>query len=149
MGRKGRKMKKSLFALALAACFAFGASELETLEEECNDGNMESCYKAGLLCEDNATSFKLFEKACNGGCEEGCLSVSEIIMQEDSKKGIRYLEKNCNAKCTICCGLLGIKYSLGVDVEKDKKFGIFTRTPEREEVVIPVEERFIVELYSK
>lgn len=36
-----------------------------------------------------------------------------------------------------------------VDVEKDKRFGIFTRKPEREEVVIPVEERFIVELYSK
>lgn len=36
-----------------------------------------------------------------------------------------------------------------VDVEKDKKYGIFTRIPEREEVVIPVEERFIVELYSK
>lgn len=36
-----------------------------------------------------------------------------------------------------------------VDVEKDKKFGIYTRNPEREEVIIPVEERFIVELYSK
>ena len=36
-----------------------------------------------------------------------------------------------------------------VDVEKDKLFGIFTRIPEREEVVIPVEERLIVELYSK
>jgi len=36
-----------------------------------------------------------------------------------------------------------------VDVEKDKLFGIFTRTPEREEVKIPVEERLIVELYSK
>lgn len=36
-----------------------------------------------------------------------------------------------------------------VDVEKDKRYGIFTRKPEREEVVIPVEERFIVELYSK
>jgi len=36
-----------------------------------------------------------------------------------------------------------------VDVEKEKKFGIFTRNPEREEVIIPVEERFIVELYSK
>ncbi len=36
-----------------------------------------------------------------------------------------------------------------VDVEKEKKFGIFTRIPEREEVVIPVEERYIVELYSK
>ena len=36
-----------------------------------------------------------------------------------------------------------------VDVEKDNKYGIFTRIPEREEVVIPVEERYIVELYSK
>ncbi len=36
-----------------------------------------------------------------------------------------------------------------VDVEKDKFLGIFTRLPEREEVIIPVEERLIVELYSK
>ncbi|EAI4440903.1 TPA: 30S ribosomal protein S4 [Campylobacter lari] len=36
-----------------------------------------------------------------------------------------------------------------VDVEKEKRFGIFTRKPEREEVIIPVEERYIVELYSK
>ncbi len=36
-----------------------------------------------------------------------------------------------------------------IDVEIDKGYGIFTRLPEREEVVIPVEERLIVELYSK
>ncbi len=36
-----------------------------------------------------------------------------------------------------------------VDVDKEKLFGIFTRIPEREEVAIPVEERLIVELYSK
>lgn len=36
-----------------------------------------------------------------------------------------------------------------VDVDKDKKFGIFTRNPERNEVEIPIEERLIVELYSK
>ena len=36
-----------------------------------------------------------------------------------------------------------------VDVDKEKLFGIFTRIPERDEVKIPVEERFIVELYSK
>jgi small subunit ribosomal protein S4 len=36
-----------------------------------------------------------------------------------------------------------------VDCDHDKMFGIFTRTPERTEVVIPVEERLIVELYSK
>lgn len=36
-----------------------------------------------------------------------------------------------------------------VDVEKEKKYGIFTRNPERDEIQIPIEERFIVELYSK
>ena len=36
-----------------------------------------------------------------------------------------------------------------IDVDKDKKFGIFTRYPVREEVVIPIEELFIVEFYSK
>ena len=36
-----------------------------------------------------------------------------------------------------------------VDIDADKVFGIYTRNPEREEVVIPVEERLIVELYSK
>ncbi len=36
-----------------------------------------------------------------------------------------------------------------VDVEIDKGYGIFTRLPERQEVIIPVEERLIVELYSK
>ncbi len=36
-----------------------------------------------------------------------------------------------------------------VDVDKEKLFGIFTRIPEREEISIPVEERLIVELYSK
>jgi len=36
-----------------------------------------------------------------------------------------------------------------VDVEIDKGYGIFTRLPERQEVIIPVEERLIIELYSK
>lgn len=36
-----------------------------------------------------------------------------------------------------------------VDVDKDKFEGVFTRIPEREEVVVPIEERLIVELYSK
>ncbi len=36
-----------------------------------------------------------------------------------------------------------------VDVDKEKLFGIFSRIPERDEIKIPVEERFIVELYSK
>ncbi len=36
-----------------------------------------------------------------------------------------------------------------VNVDKDKLFGIFSRIPDREEISIPIEERLIVELYSK
>jgi len=36
-----------------------------------------------------------------------------------------------------------------VDIDKEKLFGLFTRIPQREEISIPVEERLIVELYSK
>jgi len=36
-----------------------------------------------------------------------------------------------------------------VDMDKEKLFGLFSRVPERSEIVIPVEERLIVELYSK
>lgn len=36
-----------------------------------------------------------------------------------------------------------------VDIDKEKLFGIYTRIPERDEISIPVEERLIVELYSK
>ncbi|RLA69761.1 MAG: 30S ribosomal protein S4 [Epsilonproteobacteria bacterium] len=36
-----------------------------------------------------------------------------------------------------------------VDMDKEKLFGLFTRIPERAEIAIPVEERLIVELYSK
>ena len=36
-----------------------------------------------------------------------------------------------------------------VDVDQEKKEGIFTRIPERDELALPIEERLIVELYSK
>lgn len=39
--------------------------------------------------------------------------------------------------------------SAWVDVDQEKKAGIFTRLPEREELSLPIEERLVVELYSK
>ena len=36
-----------------------------------------------------------------------------------------------------------------VDVDESKFFGIFTRLPNRDEVIVPIEERLIVELCSK
>lgn len=112
-------MKKSLFALAFIACFALGASELETLEKECNDGNMESCLRAALQYEDDTKALKLLEKTCNGGYEPSCLVMSIRMMQENPKKGIEYHEKRCDAGDAMYCGLLGSMYSDGDGVEKD------------------------------
>jgi len=112
-------MKKSLFALAFTACFALGASELETLEKECNDGNMESCLRAALQYEDNTKTLKLLEKTCDGGYEPSCLVMSIRMMQENPKKGIEYHEKRCDAGDATYCGLLGSMYSDGDGVEKD------------------------------
>ena len=66
---------------------------------------------------------------------------SKIEVCEKSKKNPQILRSMDLTKQT---GLAG-----WVDVEADALFGIFTRLPEREEIVVPIEERFIVELYSK
>lgn len=107
-------MKKILFALAFTAYFAFGSSELEILEKECNNGNMESCLKAAFQYEDDDKTLKLVKKACDGGNKLGCLTMSGIMMQKDPKKGIEYLEKRCDAGESTDCGLLGTMYSGGL-----------------------------------
>ena len=65
----------------------------------------------------------------------------KIEIKEGSKKNIQIVRA---IELTNQTGL-----APWVDIDAEKVFGIFTRLPEREEVVIPVEERLIVELYSK
>jgi small subunit ribosomal protein S4 len=65
----------------------------------------------------------------------------KIEVKEASKKNVQVVR---SLELTNQTGLVD-----WVDVDKDKAFGIFTRIPERSEISIPVEERLIVELYSK
>ncbi|PHQ92676.1 MAG: 30S ribosomal protein S4 [Sulfurimonas sp.] len=65
----------------------------------------------------------------------------KIEIRESSKKNVQIVRA---MELTNQTGL-----APWVDIDADKVFGIFTRLPERDEVVIPVEERLIVELYSK
>ncbi|MCK9492638.1 MAG: 30S ribosomal protein S4 [Sulfurimonas sp.] len=65
----------------------------------------------------------------------------KIEVRESSKKNVQVVRA---IELTNQTGL-----APWVDIDAEKVFGIFTRLPEREEVVIPVEERLIVELYSK
>ena len=94
-------MKKLLFALALAACFAFGTSECEKFEKECNDGNMESCAEAGLQCKDEVKKLKLFEKACDGGDGVACGILADMYgngdgVAMDKTKAAVYDKKGCD-----------------------------------------------------
>ena len=146
-------MKKSLFALALAVCFAFGASECEKYEKECNDGNMKSCHTAAFICEVGAASLKLLEKACDGGNIESCLFAAtqhkdpaksyELfkkacdggedlacpfviykIIDEDPKEGIKFAERKCSEGSGNSCGFLAAFYHAGKFVEKNIKEAI-------------------------
>lgn len=65
----------------------------------------------------------------------------KIEVRESSKKNVQVVRA---IELTNQTGI-----AAWVDIDADKVFGIFTRIPEREEVIIPVEERLIVELYSK
>lgn len=117
-------MKKSLFALAFIACFAFGASELETLEKECNDGNMKSCFFAAIWHKDPAKRHELFKKACDGGEDLACNAVIAKIINEDPKKGIKFAERKCSEGSGISCLNLGMLYHAGKFVEKNIKEAI-------------------------
>jgi len=65
----------------------------------------------------------------------------KIEVRESSKKNVQVTRA---LELTNQTGLVA-----WIDIDAEKVFGIFTRMPEREEVVIPVEERLIVELFSK
>ncbi len=66
---------------------------------------------------------------------------SKIEVKEKSKKNPQIIRAQ---ELTRQTGIAG-----WVDVDSEKMHGMFTRYPEREEVVLPIEERLIVELYSK
>ena len=117
-------MKKSLFALAFIACFAFGASELETLEKECNDGNMKSCFFAAIWHKDPAKRHELFKKACDGGEDLACNAVIAKIINEDPKEGIKFAERKCSEGSGKSCLNLGMLYHTGKFVEKNIKEAI-------------------------
>lgn len=77
------------------------------------------------------------------------VNIPSFVLKAGQKVSIR--EKSINNKQIIRS--LELTKQTGivpwVDVDEAKFFGIFTRLPNRDEVVIPVEERLIVELYSK
>lgn len=77
------------------------------------------------------------------------VDIPSFMIQPGQKVEIREKSKNnvqINRAIELSSQVVAVPW---IDVDKDKKFGIFTRYPVREEVVIPIEERLIVELYSK
>nr|WP_314218695.1 hypothetical protein [uncultured Campylobacter sp.] len=92
-------MKKSLFALAFIAYFAFGAPDLATAEKEGDGGNMKSCAEAGLQCKDEVKKLKLFEKACDGGDGVACGMLADMygngdgVAMDKTKAAVYYKKK--------------------------------------------------------
>ncbi|RDU66101.1 30S ribosomal protein S4 [Helicobacter didelphidarum] len=77
------------------------------------------------------------------------VNIPSYVVKQGQKIEIKEKSKN-NAQIVRSLDLVAqIGIVPWVDIDKDKRYGIFTRHPERSEVEIPIEERLIVELYSK
>jgi small subunit ribosomal protein S4 len=77
------------------------------------------------------------------------VNIPSYLVKEGDRIEIREKSKNnpqilASIELTKSTGLVP-----WVDVDRDKLVGVFQRIPEREEVQIPVDERLVVELYSK
>ncbi len=116
-------MKKLLFALALAACFAFGAPDLATAEKECDGGNMKSCTQAGalhIIKNDNPDKgVKMLKETCDKGNMDSCWILGDEytgngLLEKDIEKAKFYLEKACDGGYYMGCMSLAA-YIYGTD----------------------------------
>lgn len=77
------------------------------------------------------------------------VNIPSYIVKAGQKVEVREKQKN-NPQVTRSLELVNQTGAcVWTDVDAEKRAGIFTRIPEREEIVVPIEERLIVELYSK
>lgn len=119
-------MKKLLFALALATCFAFGVPNLATAEKECQSGNMESCTQAGALylySENPNKGVKLLKETCDKGDMSSCWIlgseyIGKGILEKDIEKAKFYFEKACDGGYYMGCMSLAVNIYGADDMEK-------------------------------
>lgn len=124
-----------LAALAALACTtpacAQEAAASDSLETQCEDGNIESCHAYGLALyrgegmeQDKAGALELWTRNCDAGWGRSCNNIGAHLrtgdgLEKDEAKSFEYFTKGCDLGDDYSCVGLSQAYSLGLGVEPD------------------------------
>ncbi len=102
-------------------------------ERECNQGNMHSCTREGVMTafgtwghkKDYIRARGFLEKACNGGDHEGCKELAVLYqygrgVAKDEKKALSLHSKACEAKNSTACYFAAELHQYGRGTKKDQ-----------------------------
>ena len=116
----------------VAAAEALANAKIEKAEREafqltCEGGNIVDCYKKGaqsLKDKNYIQAKRLFEKACDRGNSDACVSLGDMYRQgqgisKDDTLAHEFYIKGCDQGDMLGCHNLGVSYMLGAGVTKD------------------------------
>jgi TPR repeat protein len=121
---------KMKLVLALFAALTWGqAEELESQIEACHQGDIQSCYKAGMTLttgkhaenqEKKAMGLEYIRKACKFGEEKACQALGDNYYKDKHYQAARpYLENSCNKGVKDACEAMGTMYRDAQEIRQD------------------------------
>ncbi len=102
--------------------------------KKCKYGDMKACHALGDMYSENDKNIRirkttkgLYNKACNGGYGDSCLSLALLYLKENNKvKALTFFEKSCKLDNAEGCQNAGVIYQDGdttkVDFNKAKQY---------------------------
>ena len=107
-------------------------TEIEKLEESCNNGNASDCADLGYkydigegVTENNYKAVELYKKGCDLGSAIGCNNLGVMYeygyggVTKDYYKAVELYKKGCDGGNALGCNNLGVMYRKGYGVTKD------------------------------
>jgi TPR repeat protein len=122
-------MKMKLVWVLFAALTWGNAEELAAEIEACHQGDISSCYNAGMTLttgkhaedqEKKAMGLEYIRKACKFGEEKACQSLGDNYYKDKHYQAARpYLEKSCNKGIKDACEAMGTMYRDAQEIKQD------------------------------
>lgn len=131
-------MKKIILLLFISAAFFNGCSnKTSKLDNDCERGIVESCYKLGEIYfegsvhlevkKDINKAISFYKKACDSNAYKACMKIANIYnlgteIQKSETFAIRYYKKACDGKYALGCLMLEQKYRILGDEQKASEY---------------------------
>jgi len=121
--------KMKIVWVLLVGLTYLGASNLEAQINECKNGNVQSCYTAGLALttgengedqEKRELGLEYIRKACKFSVEKACDTMGDNYYKDAHYQAAKpYLEKSCDRGIVDACEAMGTMYRDGQEVRQD------------------------------